>query len=164
MHELPDIAVVLTGRLHDYRRPAFADEVVARIQTLGIHDQVRLLGLIPKRDQMQLLRAAHAMVQPSLFEGWNTGVEEARRLGKVVLLSRIDVHVEQSPPGGVYFEPRDAGDLAVQLRKVWRGPVPEWSREAEQEAVGAYQRLVAEYGWQIRSLASPAAGETGRPA
>jgi len=39
-----------TGRLHDYRRPAFADEVLAKAQTLGIHAQVRLLGLIPKPD------------------------------------------------------------------------------------------------------------------
>jgi glycosyltransferase involved in cell wall biosynthesis len=160
--ELPDLVVAMTGRLNDYRRPAFADEVMAKIQTLGIHQQVRLLGLIPKRDQMQLLRAAHAMVQPSLFEGWNTGVEEARLLGKVVLLSRIDVHVEQSPPGCMFFEPRDVGDLAGRLKDVWAGNREEWSRDKETQAVEEYRQLAAEYGRQVLGLASSGMLQDGR--
>jgi glycosyltransferase involved in cell wall biosynthesis len=151
--ETAGLIVAMTGRLSDYRRPGFGDEVLAKIQTLGIHDEVRLLGMIPKRDQMQLLRAAKAMVQPSLFEGWNTGVEEARLLGKSVVLSRIDVHVEQSPPGCVFFGPRDAEELAARLVEVWEEPRLEWSREAERRAVGEYRRLAADYGRQVLGMA-----------
>jgi len=111
---------------------------------------------------MQLLQAAHAMVQPSLFEGRNTGVEEARLLGKVILLSRIDVHVEQSPPGCVFFEPRDAGALSSQLLGVWNGSIGEWSREAEQLAVRDYRLLAADYGRKVLTLASGQRPAVGR--
>ncbi len=151
----PEITVVMTGRLHDYRRPTFADEVAARIHTLGVHAQVRLLGLIPKRDQIQLLRAAHAIVQPSLFEGWNTGVEEARSLGKSIILSRIPAHSEQSPANCVYFDPRNATELAEALGHLWVAPIQKWSRGREEVALREYGQLVADYGSQILNLAVP---------
>lgn len=36
-----------------------------------------------------------AYINPSLFEGWNTGVEEAKIYNKFLVLSDIDVHKEQ---------------------------------------------------------------------
>jgi glycosyltransferase involved in cell wall biosynthesis len=148
-----DFCIVLTGRLNDYRRPTFADEVVASIQTLGIHSHVRVLGMIAKHDQVQLLRSAQMMVQPSLFEGWNTGVEEGRALGKRMLMSNIDVHVEQNPPDGRLFDARSADDMARVLVEEWNRPVQEWSFEKEQKAVIEYQRLVVEYGRSVLRLA-----------
>jgi hypothetical protein len=46
-------------------------------------------------------------------------VEEARSLGKKVLLSNIPVHVEQDPPGAVYFDRFDCSDLARCMKEVY---------------------------------------------
>ena len=40
--------------------------------------------------------ASVALLNPSHFEGWSTTVEEARALGVPMLLSDLDVHLEQA--------------------------------------------------------------------
>ena len=64
------------------------------------------------------MRASDAVLNPSLFEGWSTTVEEAKSLGKRVVLSDIPVHREQAPAGAVYFPPRNPKALADVLRGV----------------------------------------------
>ncbi len=56
---------------------------------------VRWLGLLPRAEQIALIRGARAVLQPSRFEGWSTIVEDAKTLGKTVLASDIAVHREQ---------------------------------------------------------------------
>ena len=113
------VQLVCTGRLHDHRQEDFSDQVLAEINLLGIADQVRLLGLIPKQDQMQLLRGSVALVQPSLFEGWNTGIEESLALGIPVIASDIPVHREQCGKSGRYAPVDNADKWESQLRSVW---------------------------------------------
>lgn len=105
-----------TGGTDDYRDPKYYPMLLRTIDRLGIAGQVRILGLIDRRDQIQLLRGADAVVQPSLFEGWSTVVEDARALGKTIVLSDIDVHQEQAPPHGHMFRAGDPVDLARALR------------------------------------------------
>ena len=50
------------------------------------------------------MRKAMAVIQPSLFEGWSTVVEDARALGKPMILSDFPVQIEQDPPSSDYFE------------------------------------------------------------
>ena len=45
-----------------------------------------------------------AVINPSLFEGWSTSVEESKIHDKQIILSSIPVHIEQSPERGYYFE------------------------------------------------------------
>jgi len=66
------------------------------------------------------MEGALAVINPSRFEGWSTTVEEARNLGKSVLLSDIDVHREQAPPRAGYFDPDRAGDLADKMQNAWQ--------------------------------------------
>lgn len=44
-----------------------------------------------------LMKHAIAIINPSLFEGGSTTVEEAKSLLKVIILSGIPVHREQNP-------------------------------------------------------------------
>lgn len=115
--EFPDLVVAMTGRISDYRQPAYMDEILATIHQSGIHENCRLLGLIPKVDQINLVRAATAVIQPSLFEGWSTIVEESHALGKRILLSDLPVHREQNPPGAVFFDPKSPDHLADGMRR-----------------------------------------------
>ena len=111
--------VVCTGQLQDFRNKNFGNEVLQQLHTLGIATQVRLLGLIPRDEQIQLMRRALAMIQPSLFEGWSTVVEDARCLGKRLLLSDIPVHREQSPPGAEFFDPHSPEQLAEKIAHIF---------------------------------------------
>lgn len=70
------------------------------------------LGLIPYQDVAALMQGAVAMINPSLFEGWSTTVEEAKSLGKRIILSNIPVHMEQNPERGLFFEPHNPEALA----------------------------------------------------
>lgn len=136
--------LVCTGALLDSRRPGYADVVRGQIADGGLADQVRLLGLVPRAEQVQLVRQAVAVIQPSLFEGWSTVVEDARALGKVVALSRLAVHQEQAPPQAAYFDPHDPGALADVLEDWWRHrPAgPDHAAESAARADNA-RRLVA---------------------
>ena len=77
-----------------------------------IHTIVDNLGLIERREQIVIMKNAHFLIQPSLFEGWGTVVEDAKVLDKTIILSDIEVHREQKNHKCVLFNPYDAGELA----------------------------------------------------
>lgn len=116
-----EVRLLCTGWLRD---PRFSkSEYVNRLQEIieqnGLQDNIRLLGSIDYADVLALSRHSIAVINPSRFEGWSSSVEEAKSIGKRVILSNIDVHVEQSPPGGVYFDPDDKNMLAGILKEAW---------------------------------------------
>ncbi|HEU4515262.1 MAG TPA: glycosyltransferase family 4 protein [Nocardioidaceae bacterium] len=71
-------------------RPALEE----RIATLGITDQVRLTGLMPRDDVYRLLGSADVFVSPSRGEGLPVAVLEAMAAGLPVVLSDIEPHRE----------------------------------------------------------------------
>lgn len=110
--------VISTGQTRDYRNPGYFAEFVSRVQELGLSERFRFLGLIPYAHMSVLMRSCVALINPSLFEGWSTTVEEAKSLGKRLLLSDIPVHREQAPERGTYFDPRTPDDLAAAMLDV----------------------------------------------
>lgn len=118
LKELP-IVCVFTGDTNDHRWPEHFQELRGFILEHSLEGSVRLLGSIPREDQLRLMQVATCIIQPSLFEGWSTVVEEARALGQCLLLSDILVHREQAPPGALYFAPEDDKQLAELMRNVW---------------------------------------------
>lgn len=124
--------VVWTGQLSDYRRPGYNEVIGNTIREYQLERQVFILGLIPKVDQLQLMRRSIAVIQPSLFEGWSTVVEEARCIGKPIILSDIPVHFEQNPPNSEYFDHTSSESLAKSMAKWWEAlsPGPNAGQEA----------------------------------
>lgn len=110
---------VFTGETRDDRWPGYMEQIRRFVQENGLQDRVHILGRVSRREQIALMRAAAAIVQPSRFEGWSTVVEEARALGKQLLLSSIPVHREQSPPGSRFFDPDDPDGLSDLMREVY---------------------------------------------
>lgn len=133
------INLVCTGAAEDYRNRDWFARLTALIEELGIQSRVFLSGFIPRFDQIQLMRCAIAVVQPSLHEGWSSVLEDARALGKPVLASNLAVHKEQAVPGSRYFSPHDANELFMLLDEAYLCHVPGPDRGAEQIA----QREVA---------------------
>jgi glycosyltransferase involved in cell wall biosynthesis/SAM-dependent methyltransferase len=109
------VLVLSTGATEDYRQPAFFGSLMARAERLGLADQFRALGVIPYRDLVGLMTNAVALINPSRAEGWSTSVEEAKSLGKRIVLSDIPVHREQAPLDGVFVDPDDPNDLASAM-------------------------------------------------
>jgi glycosyltransferase involved in cell wall biosynthesis len=128
--------VVLTGKGDDYRAPRYYGELMRRVDAAGLEGQFRHLGLVPHVDLIALMRDAVAVVNPSYFEGWSTTVEEARSMGKAMILSDIAVHREQDPPAASYFPPDDPVSLARALEQRWSGRDhdDETTREAAADA------------------------------
>jgi glycosyltransferase involved in cell wall biosynthesis len=83
---------------------------------------VSILGKIPRYDQVMLMKGARLVVQPSLFEGWSTVLEDARALGKQVVASDFPVHIEQALPEAVYFRRNDSVDCASAIMKALGKP------------------------------------------
>ena len=108
----PSIRFVFTGELNDRRNPEYIRIIKNLFEKPGIKEYVILLGFISRLDQLFLMKEAELIIQPSLFEGWGTTVEDGKRLGKKMILSDIDVHKEQMNESCYLFKKDDPVDLA----------------------------------------------------
>ncbi len=128
-----DICLVSTGRTNDYRSPGHFARLEEFLRRHGLEAHVRILGLLPRNEEVQLLRRAAAVIQPSRFEGWSALIEDARALGKPMYVSDIRVHREQEPPHAVFFPLDEAERLAELVAKDWRElkPGPDLMNERE---------------------------------
>ncbi|MDL2003459.1 glycosyltransferase [Vibrio parahaemolyticus] len=85
-------------------------------EKLGIGRELKVLGLIPKDHVVHLQNFSKAIINPSLFEGWSTTVEEAKSLNKNLILSDIAIHREQVKSKVVFFQPSSYQDLAMFIK------------------------------------------------
>lgn len=110
--------VLATGNTYDHRYPNHFSNLMALAKCYGLTDSFKVLGVIPYNDLLSLMHHSLAVINPSLFEGWSTTVEEAKALNKTILLSNLDVHKEQNPDKGIYFDPTDAKELGKKMLAV----------------------------------------------
>jgi glycosyltransferase involved in cell wall biosynthesis len=150
------VNLVCTGNIVDYRNHGYANEILESITRNGIRQQVHLLGLIPRPDQVQLYRMAVALIQPSVSEGWSTAVEEAKALGKSLILSDIPVHLEQYPGNPYFFSSMSAEELAEKIATVWNASEGKSfpDKEVEAGAYSRYQQAVKQFGNRFLQIAA----------
>lgn len=116
----PEIAIVCTGNTNEYRDDLYFSQLLCQISVSGLREKMILLGLVPREDLFLLMRQSVAVLQPSLFEGWNTAIEEGKSIGKALLVSDIGVHREQGQQGIDYFSSVDAEMLADSLLTIFK--------------------------------------------
>ena len=116
---IKDVCLVCTGLTRDNRNSAYFSKLMQQLKRQELTREIRILGLLPRHDQIQILRRAAAVVQPSLFEGWSALLEDCRTLGKRIFVSDIPVHREQEPPRASFFSPHDAHALADLIGVKW---------------------------------------------
>jgi glycosyltransferase involved in cell wall biosynthesis len=126
--------IICSGNQIDYRDPSYFSSLKEKIQNSELQNQFTFLGLIPHDTVFQLIRQAAFVLNPSLFEGWSTTVEETKSVGKTILLSDIAVHREQNPPSAVYFDPHNPEDLAQKLKTLWNRSAPGPDQKLEDQA------------------------------
>ncbi|WP_193758114.1 glycosyltransferase family 4 protein [Pseudacidovorax intermedius] len=147
-----NIQVVCTGKLVDYRFPDHVEKVQHRIREQGLFDHIKLLGVIPYEDVIGLMGYSIAVLNPSLFEGWSTSVEEAKALGKLLVLSDIPVHREQAPTRAIYFDPNNAHAAAEALLQAYEQYDPESEPQHFAAARDSYDRRWAHFGSEFERI------------
>jgi glycosyltransferase involved in cell wall biosynthesis len=147
--------VVCTGKTFDGRRPEYFAELMDHCASSGVSGQFRTLGVVPYQDTQALMAHSRAVVNPSRFEGWSTTVEEAKTMGKVLLLSDIKVHREQSPSQGRFFAVNDAVTLGELMQQCLTEPATPIDISAQQ---ADYQARLRQFGSNyltiVRTLAA----------
>lgn len=114
----PELTLICTGSTAGSRDPDHFPRLMSRLETWGLDRRVRVLGLIPKRDQIEIMKNACAVIQPTLFEGGPGGgaVYDAVALDVPAIVSDIPVNRETEGPGLEFFPPRAADVLAQKMR------------------------------------------------
>jgi glycosyltransferase involved in cell wall biosynthesis len=110
------VNIVCSGFVNDNRNPEYFESFMKLVKENDCSDSLRILGIVPYMDVFALIRFSTAVINPSKFEGWSSTVEECKSVGKRMLLSKLNVHVEQSPLAK-FFDPDDPQMLADLLCK-----------------------------------------------
>lgn len=110
--------VAFSGKELDRRAPGHTERLKERVQELGLSDRIKFLGFLPKQDQVTLLRSATAIIQPSLFEGWSTVVEDGKAVSQFIVASDLPVHREQLSQNYRLFDPHSSADLADAMESL----------------------------------------------
>ncbi len=111
-----EVQLVLTGKESDYRNPDYPEKLKKSVLKDNPDGKVLFLGFIPRDEQLRLMQQAIAIIQPSLFEGWSTVVEDAKALGQFIVLSSLPIHKEQISTNCLFFEPFDVEGLAEKMQ------------------------------------------------
>lgn len=147
----PELVVAASGSAADYRQPGHFEFLRSRVSELGLESSFRFLGLIPLADVRGLMEMSVAVVNPSLFEGWSTTVEEAKALGVPLVLSALAVHREQAGEQAIYFHPQRAPDAARALLKVWQLPA-DGPADRRKAAATDLTRRAAEFARRLEGV------------
>ena len=147
-----DVNVVFSGSKSDYRDNSFFSEILDIIQKYNIQQNVRLLGVIKLTEVYYLMRHCVSIINPSLFEGSSSTVEEAKSIGKNIILSDLNVHREQNPMNALYFSPHDCEQLAVILKEKWNNSQGGPDFDLEVTARGAMLDRMKSFGENYKKI------------
>jgi glycosyltransferase involved in cell wall biosynthesis len=93
-------------------------ELLETCTALGIQNRVRFLGWIPESQFPALYRSAHALLFPSLYEGFGLPVLEAMASGTPVLTSTETSLPEISAGAALLVNPRDPEAIALGIQQI----------------------------------------------
>ena len=104
-----------SGQLQDKFGSTYVNNIKSFVAQNNLNKCIKILGFIDRSEQLRLMKESYAIIQPSLFEGWSTVVEDAKAMNKFIFLSNLPVHKEQSPVNACYFDPHDIDDLTKKM-------------------------------------------------
>lgn len=135
---------VFTGKMEFRGNEEYIKEIRAVIQENNLSDNVSMLGIIPRHDQLSLMKHSRAVVQPSLFEGWSTVIEDAKSLQLPVIASNLPVNIEQLGDTGTYFSPHSEGELASLLAS--------FNEEVKEDRYDPYKERVKKFAQDFMGI------------
>ncbi len=138
-----DLLVVFTGRMEDYKNPNFINTLKNFIADNNIENNCKFLSIVPREEQLALMKNAVAIIQPSRFEGWSTVVEDAKSLQAQIIVSNLEVHQEQLGDRAYYFGQENEQDLADLIEGYLNNTLP------KKEIFDNYQQRLNSFGQQF---------------
>ncbi|WP_170235753.1 glycosyltransferase [Colwellia demingiae] len=140
------VQVICSGSLDDFRDPNFKSTIFDKIAEYELSDNIKFLGLIPYSDVQYLMRYCLAILNPSLFEGWSSTVEEAKSIGKGMIISDLGVHFEQAPMDSLFFSREDPVELADLIESIIKSKKPGPNHKLESEAKTLLTERTKQFG------------------
>jgi glycosyltransferase involved in cell wall biosynthesis len=157
---------VFTGQMWEPRFPDYPQSIVNMVAERDLGRSVRFLGHLEKPEQLELMKGAIAVLQPTLFEGGPGGgsVYDAIGIGVRAIVSDIPCNRElpEDPERIVFFEPKNASDLVDKMVQVMQTPYVQPSiedcyritrRSIELTSVRLYEAIEAEVANTVRAAA-----------
>ena len=146
---------VFSGKLSDYRNPDYIEEIKQIITELEKTNRLFNLGFLDRKEQIIVMKNCDFLIQPSLFEGWGTVVEDAKVLDKYVLLSDISIHREQMNEKCRLFPVNDVDALGKMIleeeKKEHISNINEGLLEMRNNAL-EYSKVFERLLWEDRNL------------
>lgn len=130
-----EITLACTGSTYGFHGEEYFASIEKFLDLHSLRGSIRVLGLLDRDIQIALMRRSLAMMQPSRFEGWSTVVEDAKSLGKPILVSDLAVHREQLPGLATLLPLDDPPAWADAIESIWKSRTP--GPHLEEEARGA---------------------------
>jgi glycosyltransferase involved in cell wall biosynthesis len=126
-----DVGLVCTGSTDDYRYPGHMEEIKHFISENRLTERVKILGHIPKMNQIEIMKSSLAVLQPTLFEGGPGGgcVYDAVSLGVPVILSNIPVNKEVVGENIWFFDAGSDESLAAKMVELLGATITRPSQE-----------------------------------
>ena len=137
-----DFVVVFTGKQSTYRDREYFSKLQVYINNENMKDHVRFIGFIPREDQLVITKQSIAVIQPSLFEGWSTVIEDCKALNQYVLVGDLAVNQEQVNKNVRFFNRHSADDLAEQMDNLLTHPVKTESAPYDESIERFKQNLI----------------------
>ena len=116
----PNFCLVCTGETYDSRFPDHFKNLSKKFRKLINKGYIKILNVIPKNDQINLIRCSLGLIQPTLYEGGPGGfsVYESISIGKKVIISDIPINKEIKKGNKVFFKANNSNDLYFKLKKI----------------------------------------------
>ncbi|MGB8481132.1 MAG: glycosyltransferase [Acidobacteriaceae bacterium] len=148
-----DVHILCTGNTTDYRWPGYFDKLKTWIAKNHLQEKVRFLGVVPKRDQLAMMRQSVALIQPTLFEGGPGGgaVYDAVSTCTPAIVSDIDVNREIDIGVIEFFRAGSAEDLAKKMLEFLNDPP---IRMGKIEALEILSQRRREFGARLLDVAN----------
>jgi alpha-1,3-rhamnosyl/mannosyltransferase len=118
------------------------------LRICGENRGVRFLRYVPESDMPGLTAAAHALVYPSLYEGFGFPVAQAMAAGCPVITSNVSSLPEITAGAALLVEPHDVTQLTVAIHRMAESPALRESLRAEG------LRNAARFSWQTAAIES----------
>lgn len=144
------IKFVFSGNINSYKNDCYQLSIQKILNSSDISERIVMVGFLKRSEQLAVMKNAIVMIQPSLFEGWSTVVEDAKVLDKVLLLSDIPIHHEQNYEKSHFFDPHNADQLAQEIVKALKNTVPPYS-DAD-KGIARMRQDAQKYALQLEKL------------
>ncbi len=112
-----NIDLVCTGVTHDSRFPEYFKNLENKFKKLILSKKIKILDLIPRSDQLELIKKSIGVIQPSLYEGGPGGFSayEAMVFNKQLIISDLKINKEISYKNSLFYKKNSSEQLLKKM-------------------------------------------------